>query len=1033
MIAGQGCGRGRRSWIGRVVSNAVPRAVRPVVEELEGRRLLSGSVSFGGGGGVDVDELLAGTSDSSIDVATAVAIDGDTLVVAGSQIQGQDVLVARFVRQVGGGPYLPDANFGDGGVVTVDFGGSGDRALDVAIDGSGNIYVAGGTDKLNDSPDGVDQDMAVAKLSAGGTVMWVAGTANAAADDAATSVAVTAAGVTIGGWGLTQDSSSTNLVLGQFDSATGAAAGFGVVVEPGEAGDDQLHDVLVDGDGNVYAGGSAGGGFLVAKYDAAGTRSWRDQSQFVGEARITSLAFDGARVIAVGNLTLDGIVAIAGYNPPDGTQAITPFTDGDTTGLVVLGGEVVGGEVVVAGISADQTALFAVRYDITPTEILDAASVPTIANPLGGCTLASIDAGGRVAYSGHIVDGLDLDFGATIVDSTTDPLTELGTVQHDFSGANFDEARALAVDVADRTYVAGYKLSLGGARTGVVARFTSAGALDTTFDDDGIFEVGASRFDSIVLDEANGFIYVGAVTAGGPIVVQLDLATGALNWATSLGAPAFDGSAPTRVALGGGGELIVAATTHVGSQDDLVVTSLVPANGLPIWSTITDVGTSSNDAAGALLIQGSNVLVGGSVDGDFLLARYNLTTGALQGSDVHDLGGLDVINGLAAQSDGRIIAAGRSDGQMAVAGYTALGVFDGLSVELAIPTFQGAQAIAVDDQDRILLAGTLMSSDDDFLVVRLTDAGAIDTSFGDDGQIAHDFGIPGGNDAAFAILLDGADILVAGSGDVPTQFADFAVARINPTGGGGGGGGDDILTISGDDNATPNNVISLSLGADGNYHITIDGQAFDPIPSASVQQIVINAGAGNDIVLVGPSVSLGVEIHGGGGNDALTGGAGDDLLFGEGDNDLLIGFGGNDVFIGGAGSDLLTGGSGRDVLIGGANADLILGSAADDILIAGTTAHDTSPAALGQIRVIWRDPAPSATYAARVAALGVALLVTAGSGATVFDDGAVDLLSGSSGQDWFLFNNDLGVRDLLIDGRPGEIREDIDFPIPIPP
>src|SRR5688572_13304118 len=109
VIAGQGCGRGRRSWIGRVVSNAVTKAVRPVVEELEGRRLLSGSVSLGGGGGgVAVDEFLAGTSDSSIDVATAVAIDGNTMVVAGRQIPGQDVLVARYVQQVPGGPYLPD-------------------------------------------------------------------------------------------------------------------------------------------------------------------------------------------------------------------------------------------------------------------------------------------------------------------------------------------------------------------------------------------------------------------------------------------------------------------------------------------------------------------------------------------------------------------------------------------------------------------------------------------------------------------------------------------------------------------------------------------------------------------------------------------------------------------------------------------------------------------------------------------------------------------------------------------------------------
>jgi Ca2+-binding RTX toxin-like protein len=502
--------------------------------------------------------------------------------------------------------------------------------------------------------------------------------------------------------------------------------------------------------------------------------------------------------------------------------------------------------------------------------------------------------------------------------------------------------------------------------------------------------------------------------------VQLELTTGGFVWLTPLYddisasnavAPAFDSSAPTRVALGSGGELIVAATTRVGSQDNLVVTRLIPANGLPIWATITDVDSGSNDAAGALLVQGSTVLVGGSTDGDFLLARYDLSLGTYQGSDVHNLGGLDMINGLAVQSGGRVIAAGRSDGQMAVVGYTA-GEFDGLSVELGISTFQGAQAVAVDASDRIVLAGTLMGADDDFVIVRLTSTGGLDSGFGDGGQVVHDFGA--GNDSAFALLLDGSDILVAGSADVASQFADFAVARIDSTAGGGGGGGEEgTLTITGLANGpTQNNTITLVVGADGNYHVTIDGEAFAPVPFASVQRIVINAGSGDDVVLVGKSVAAAVEIHGGGGNDVLTGGSGDDLLFGEDGNDAILGVGGGDVFVGGAGNDVLVGGNGKDVLIGGDGSDVVQGCNGDDILVGGSTAHDGDVDALVAIRTIWLG---AGDYTSRVNALRApGGLLAAGQ---TSGDGDVDLLSGNNGKDWIISDDE----DCILGLQKGEI------------
>ena len=93
------------------------------------------------------------------------------------------------------------------------------------------------------------------------------------------------------------------------------------------------------------------------------------------------------------------------------------------------------------------------------------------------------------------------------------------------------------------------------------------------------------------------------------------------------------------------------------------------------------------------------------------------------------------------------------------------------------------------------------------------------------------------------------------------------------------------------------------------------------------------------------------------------------------------------------------------MLIGGLGSDRIVGNADDDILIAGTTVYDGDPTALNAIMQEWtRD----AGYEERIEALvsGVTLdgIAYRLDGTTVLDDGDADKLTGSSGFDWFWFN-----------------------------
>jgi Ca2+-binding RTX toxin-like protein len=167
----------------------------------------------------------------------------------------------------------------------------------------------------------------------------------------------------------------------------------------------------------------------------------------------------------------------------------------------------------------------------------------------------------------------------------------------------------------------------------------------------------------------------------------------------------------------------------------------------------------------------------------------------------------------------------------------------------------------------------------------------------------------------------------------------------------------------------------------------------------------------NAVTFAGP-----VTLLGGAGSDTLTGGKGNDLLYGGGGSDVLKGGPGNNILLGGAGNDVLTaGGTGRNVLVGGAGADLLTGGTGDDLLVSGTTTYvneGTGALDVVSLNAILTRWAGTSTYAARVAFLNA----TGGllTGTTVFNDGAVDSLTGGLGLDWFLMSSNDSLTDQII-------------------
>jgi len=98
----------------------------------------------------------------------------------------------------------------------------------------------------------------------------------------------------------------------------------------------------------------------------------------------------------------------------------------------------------------------------------------------------------------------------------------------------------------------------------------------------------------------------------------------------------------------------------------------------------------------------------------------------------------------------------------------------------------------------------------------------------------------------------------------------------------------------------------------GVEHLVVDGGAGDDVLDASRLDYVtveMIGGAGDDTLIAG---SAGSTIRGGDGDDELIAAEGDDILYGEAGQDRLIGGAGDDLINGGTGFDSLNGGEGID-------------------------------------------------------------------------------------------------------------------------
>jgi uncharacterized delta-60 repeat protein/uncharacterized repeat protein (TIGR02059 family) len=379
----------------------------------------------------------------------------------------------------------------------------------------------------------------------------------------------------------------------------------------------------------------------------------------------------------------------------------TPIgTDDEAHGVYVQSD----GKILVSGSSDGNFAL--VRYTNVGTLDTSFNSTGKVSTSFGATEMGramAVQSDGKVVIAGYMQDAISQDFSvvrytsAGVLDtssaSSNIPFNSTnGYVKTDVNSSS-DIGNAVAIDTSGNIIVAGTA-----SNDFAVVRYTSAGALDTTFDTDGKMttDIGSSTTDNAnaVTVQADGKIVVAGTSANNFAVVRYTTA-GALDTTfdtdgkltSDIGSSTTD--AANAVAIQNDGKIVVAGT----SANDFAVVRYTSDGALDstfgtAGKKTTDIGSSTNDVITCMVIQpDGKILVGGYSDTDFAMARYNYdgsldttfgATGSKTGKVTTDIGTstTDVAYGITLQSDGKIVLTGVSNGDFAVVRYAATGELD---------------------------------------------------------------------------------------------------------------------------------------------------------------------------------------------------------------------------------------------------------------------------------------------------------------------------------------------------------------------
>jgi uncharacterized delta-60 repeat protein len=333
----------------------------------------------------------------------------------------------------------------------------------------------------------------------------------------------------------------------------------------------------------------------------------------------------------------------------------------------------------------------------------------------------------------------------------------------------------------------------------LVLRFTRDGALDPSFSDDGRLRLEADGTDATQGEEPvdlallpdGDLLVAGHGSVGGEgytwIVFRVDpggtldedFGTGGRATRSDVGASSSP--QPMAMAVQPDGKIVLAGYGAILAGQDPAFVRFLATGGVD-----DDFGTSGvalfdagqNATVNEVAVAGSNIYAVGSVftsPATPMLVRL-ISDGTPDdtfdddGMVLDDWGNASYEQSLLPQPDGKVLMAGQRGANVAVARYLSTGERDpnfgtgGLASHRFIVSTEGGdepKALALHSSGKILVAGNAyISTNYRMGLMRLTPAGALDTSFSDDGRMFVEF--PGVDAQASDLALQGKGVILAG-------------------------------------------------------------------------------------------------------------------------------------------------------------------------------------------------------------------------------------------------------------------------------
>jgi uncharacterized delta-60 repeat protein len=639
-----------------------------------------------------------------------------------------DDRVAALLLDGNGRVYVSGSSFGSGGrtdIATVAYDAAGvqqwaarydstggwDDGMALALDGNGNVHVAG----VSEDVDGNFRTVTI-KYDASGAELWAV--EYAAADspwNIAASITVDAGGnVHIAGQSMDAEGDT------RFEAIKYSANGVQQWQASHADGDDGMASaVALDGAGNLHVSGrvasdpAAAHHFATIKYDPGGMPLWVAGNPFETDVF--------AEQLGVGSLAAGPAFGIDAAGNAYATG--TTFNGVDHDFLTVK-------------FSPTGNLLWSARY-----------------NGSGGhndhAYALAIDADGNVHVTGSSGASSTRTRYATVKYDTNG--VQLWAAEHEGAGNGSARGRAIAVDAAGNVHVTGHaQLAANSPQDYLTIKYDANGSLlwDVAYNGSG----NLSDFAYALVVDAAGSVHVTGESdgsSGGRNYATVKYASnGVQQWAVEYNGSGNSADQPHDMAVDGSGNVYVTGRARGASGGDNFATVKYDAAGTEQWAVEYKGSGNGLDEALALALDGNgNVLVTGRSLGttgnsDYATVKYN-ALGVQQWVAVYDGGGIDHPGAMRVDDSGNVFVTGRSsDGtsdNYATVKYDAAGVqqwdhvWDG-----PLGLNDRAMALALSAHGSLFVAGTTshQSGQARVAVLKLVASFLLDYQAGPNGSIS---------------------------------------------------------------------------------------------------------------------------------------------------------------------------------------------------------------------------------------------------------------------------------------------------------